>query len=183
LISSTGPAGIFSSFPTTGQTKGTLFLNEFLADFVIGIVIWACLDPNNNFMTPGIAPWAIGLIYTLIVWGTAFNTVATNLARDFGSRLAGACFWGVGVFNFDGHYPALSALTNIPATILAVLFYQLVMTDSAALIRKGHATHPEVYRVLTREKEMREREQQRNDKDSEAGYHAHEENGTSSYTR
>ena len=32
-----------------------------------GIVIWTCLDPANPFVTPSLAPFAIGLVYGAMV--------------------------------------------------------------------------------------------------------------------
>lgn len=51
IISATGPAGIFVSIPTPGQKLGNVFINEFLADIFIGLIIIAVLDPTNNFMS------------------------------------------------------------------------------------------------------------------------------------
>jgi len=158
LISATGPAGIFVAIPLPTQTNGYLFLTEFLADAFIGMCIWACIDPNNNFMSPTAAPWAIGLIYTTMIIGFGANTLATNLARDFGARCMAACFWGRGVFTVHDGYAAISILTNIPATFLGVGFYQLNMSDHHALIQKGHAIHPEVNQVLDQEQKRRRNE-------------------------
>lgn len=56
-----GPASIFCSFPGETQTNlGYLFMIEFFVDSYIGIIIWACLDPANPFVSPQAAPWAIG---------------------------------------------------------------------------------------------------------------------------
>jgi hypothetical protein len=60
------------------------------------------------------------------------------------------------VFTLHNHYPAISALVNFPATILAAVFYQMVFQDSNQLIKAGHATHPEVYKTLTAEKERKQ---------------------------
>ncbi|TIA39254.1 aquaporin-like protein, partial [Aureobasidium pullulans] len=57
-----GPASIFCSFPGETQTNlGYLFMIEFFVDSYIGIIIWACLDPANPFVSPQAAPWAIDL--------------------------------------------------------------------------------------------------------------------------
>lgn len=155
LVSTFGPAGIFVAIPTPGQSNGYLFLTEFLTDSFIGLCIWACIDPNNNFMSPVAAPWAIGLIYFTMILGFGANTLATNLARDLGARCMAACFWGREVFTVNNHYPAIAILANIPATFLGVAFYQLNMSDHGALIRKGHAIHPEVHEAIQQEQERR----------------------------
>lgn len=157
IISATGSAGIFVAVPLPGQKLGDLFITEFIADFFIGLIIAAVLDGTNNFMSPVAAPFAIGLAYFVVVVGFGLGTVATNTARDLGARFGAACFFGSGVLTTNSPYVAISALTNIPATILAFAYYQLVMQDSYRMIDQGHATHPEVYKTLTAEREARER--------------------------
>ena len=63
-----GVASILCSFPNPGQTNlGYLFLQEFFVDSFIGIVIWACLDPANPFVSPVSVPFTIGLVYGAMV--------------------------------------------------------------------------------------------------------------------
>lgn len=65
-----GAASIFCAFPgTTQHNLGYLFMIEFFVDAYIGLVIWACLDPANPFVSPAGAPFAIGLVYATMVWG------------------------------------------------------------------------------------------------------------------
>ncbi|THH31338.1 hypothetical protein EUX98_g2843 [Antrodiella citrinella] len=47
-----GPAGIFAFYIRPGSNVGQVFLNEFVCDFVFGVVIWAVLDPTNPFVNP-----------------------------------------------------------------------------------------------------------------------------------
>jgi glycerol uptake facilitator-like aquaporin len=83
-----------------------------------GICIWSVLDPANPFVSPTSAPWTIGLAYACMIWGfanatskcplpsltkftstdTAFS-VSTNLARDLGTRIVAAIFFGKDAFN------------------------------------------------------------------------------------
>lgn len=78
-----GPAGIFALYLLPGSNLGQVFLNEFVCvrttssrlckndlihlpslvsqDFLIAIVIWACLDPTNFLVSPTMAPWVIAL--------------------------------------------------------------------------------------------------------------------------
>lgn len=59
-----GAASILCSFPNPNQTnQGYLFLLEFFVDSFIAIVIWACLDPANPFVTPVSVPFTIGIAY------------------------------------------------------------------------------------------------------------------------
>jgi glycerol uptake facilitator-like aquaporin len=53
-----------------------------------------------------------------MIWGFADVTISTNLARDLGTRIVAAIFWGSDAF---GHYAAISVLVNVPATIFATL--------------------------------------------------------------
>jgi len=49
--------------------------------------------------------------------------------------MVAAIFYGHDAF---GKYSAISLLTNIPATIFAVAYYELVLRDSFAMIAQGH---------------------------------------------
>lgn len=62
IFSASGPAGVVALFPAQGRTYGEMFFNEFLAALVIAMVIWACLDSQNIFLSPVIAPYTIGLV-------------------------------------------------------------------------------------------------------------------------
>ena len=103
-------------------------------------MIWACLDPANPFVSPTSAPFAIGLAYGVMVWGFANNTISTNLARDLGTRIVAAIFYGSEAFTT---YSAISILVNIPATIFATAYYEFLMRDSLQKIGIGHAVHEE----------------------------------------
>lgn len=54
--------------------------------------------------------------------------MAANTARDVGGRLAAMTIYGMPAAG--GKYAAIAALTNIPATLLAIIVYELLMTDS-----------------------------------------------------
>jgi len=143
LVSSTGPASILCVFPNPDQTNlGYVFLLEFFVDSYIAIVIWACLDPANPFVSPTTAPFVIGLAYGVMVWGYANITISTNLARDLGTRLVAAIFYGREAFTYMNYSP-ISILVNIPATIFATGYYEFLMRDSLGKIGMGHAVHAE----------------------------------------
>jgi hypothetical protein len=55
--------------------------------------------------------------------------VAANSARDVGGRLMALTIWGKEASG--GSYAAIAALTNIPATLCAVLFYEFFLADTA----------------------------------------------------
>ncbi|TVY81483.1 Aquaporin-3 [Lachnellula suecica] len=134
-----GPGSILCSFPAATQTNyGYLFFIEFFVDSFIGIVIWAVLDPANPFISPASAPFVIGLAYANMVWGFADVTISTNLARDLGTRMVAAIFWGSDAFT---DYAPISILVNVPATIFATLVYEVILRDSFAIIAKGHNVH------------------------------------------
>ena len=65
----------------------------------------------------------------MICWGFAPVGVSLNLARDLGGRFLVLAIWGTKAAG--GSYAAISALTNFASTLAAVLFYEIVMTDSA----------------------------------------------------
>ncbi|KAF2151187.1 aquaporin-like protein [Myriangium duriaei CBS 260.36] len=141
-----GPASIFCSFPSGApafklqQSNGYLFLIEFFVDSYIGLVIWAALDPANPFITPSSAPFVIGLAYAAMVWGFANITISTNLARDLGTRIVAAIFYGREAFSYMNYSP-IAIFVNIPATLFATGYYELVLRDSLQKLAKGAAVH------------------------------------------
>lgn len=82
-----------------------------------------------------------------MVWGFAPQTISTNLARDLGTRIVAAIFFGGDAFH---KYSAISILVNIPATFFGTAIYEVVMRDSFAIIAKGHNVHAEGEEGLTR---------------------------------
>jgi len=141
MVSSSGPASLLCTFPQPNQNNlGYLFLIEFFVDSFIGVVIWAVLDPANPFVAPASAPFVIGFAYGNMVWSFADISIATNLARDLGTRLVALIFYGGDAFSYK-HYAWIGILVNVPATMFATLFYEVVMRDSLQKIGKGHAVH------------------------------------------
>jgi len=137
-----GAASILCVFPNANQTNhGFLFFQEFFVDFFIGIIIWSCLDPANPFVTPVSVPFTVGLAYAAMIWGFAVNTISTNLARDLGTRMVAAIFFGSEAFTFNHGYVWISILVNIPATFCATAFYEFLIRDSLQKISSGHAKH------------------------------------------
>ena len=55
--------------------------------------------------------------------------VAANSARDIGGRMMAMTIWGRQAAG--GPYAAISALTNIPATVLAFLLYDVFLCSSS----------------------------------------------------
>jgi hypothetical protein len=84
------------------------------------------------------APWAIGLAYATMIWGFAANSISTNLARDLGTRIVAAIFFGKEAFTVDNGYSWISILVNVPATIFATAYYEAVIRDSIVAIGQGH---------------------------------------------
>lgn len=73
-----------------------------------------------------------------MIWGFADVTISTNLARDLGTRIVAAIFFGGDAFN---RYAAIAILVNVPATIFATAYYELLMRDSMQKIAGGHGEH------------------------------------------
>ncbi|KAI0683379.1 aquaporin-like protein [Cytidiella melzeri] len=134
-----GLAGIFACYAPAGADLGLALLNEFVCDFLIGLVIWACLDPTNFLVPPSAAPFIIGLTYAVCIWGFALNGLSTNTARDLGTRFAAMSIWGTDAAG--GKYAAIAALANIPATILGAVFYEVFLLDSSRVITPIHVSH------------------------------------------
>ncbi|KAL1942757.1 hypothetical protein VTO73DRAFT_4997 [Trametes versicolor] len=140
MFTSAGPGGIFGLYVNPGSDLGYVLLNEFVCDFILGIVIFSCTDPGNPISTPSTMPWLIALAYGVVVWGYSPIGLAANSARDLGGRFAALTLFGKAASG--GNYAALAALTNIPATLLAGVFYELVFSDSTRTI------HPEWERLI-----------------------------------
>lgn len=84
VFTAQGPAGIFALYVAPGAKLGQVLLNEFVCvcgsmfiqfvladltnlaprfqDFVIGLTIWACLDPTNFLSIPAASPWIVALV-------------------------------------------------------------------------------------------------------------------------
>lgn len=75
-----------------------------------------------------------------MVWGFAGVTISTNMARDLGTRIVAAIFYGREAFTYMTYAP-IAILVNIPATIFATAYYEFLMRDSFLIIGKGHAVH------------------------------------------
>ncbi|PQE05232.1 putative channel exgression is glucose repressed by Mig1 and Mig2 protein [Rutstroemia sp. NJR-2017a BBW] len=134
-----GPGSILCSVPSATETSyGYLFFIEFFADVFVGIVIWACLDPLNPFVSPAAVPWVIGLGYATMIWGFADVTIELNSARDLGTRLVAAIFYGGDIF---GAYSPIPIFTSIPAMIFGTALYEMIQRDSFGMIAKGHISH------------------------------------------
>jgi glycerol uptake facilitator-like aquaporin len=128
IFTPNGPAGIFALYLLPGQKVGWAFLNEFVNCVILAIVIWACLDPSSILIPPSTAPWLIGFAYVAIIWGFAVPGIALNTARDVGSRFWAMTIWGQKAAG--GSYSAVTALTNIPATLFGVALYEIFLADS-----------------------------------------------------
>ncbi|TFK88730.1 aquaporin-like protein [Polyporus arcularius HHB13444] len=137
LFTPNGPAGVFAIYVTPGTNLGQVFLNEFVCDFMIGLVIWAVDDPTNFTVSPLAAPWLIAFVYALMVWSYSRVGVSTNSARDVGARLMALTIWGREAGG--GPYAAITALTNISATLLAAVFYEAVLADYSRTVTPAHA--------------------------------------------
>ncbi|KAL2358527.1 hypothetical protein BJ546DRAFT_813520, partial [Cryomyces antarcticus] len=154
LVYNGRPVSILCTFPGAIQNNlGYLFMNEWFVDSFVGIVIWACLDPANPFVSPAGAPFVIGLAYANMIWGYADISISTNLARDLGTRMVAAIFFGREAFTYK-NYSWIAILVNVPATIFATAFYEMLMRDSLKKIGGGHAQHEDgeegLHRHLTK---------------------------------
>ncbi|KAJ7654288.1 putative aquaporin 2 [Mycena rosella] len=139
-----GPAGIFGLYLLPGSNLGQVFVNEFVTDFFLAMVIFGCVDPSNVLVPPASAPFVIGMAYAVAIWGFSAIGLSANSARDLGGRFAALTIWGKDAVGIPG-YAAIAALTNIPATILACIVYELMFVDSDRVIpqhnREFHDIH------------------------------------------
>ncbi|KAF8739413.1 hypothetical protein AX14_009783 [Amanita brunnescens Koide BX004] len=137
-----GTAGIFALYLPSGQTYGRVFLNEFVNSALVGLVVWACIDPTNVAIPPAFAPFVIAIAYAVVIWGFAVPAIALNTARDLGARLMAMTYWGTAAAG--GRYAAIAALTNIPATLFSVCLYEFFFADSDRVVPKAHLEYVRV---------------------------------------
>nr|B0DAC6.2 RecName: Full=Aquaporin Lacbi1:387054 [Laccaria bicolor S238N-H82] len=129
MFTPNGPAGIFALYLVPGaQSVPRALLNEFVNSTLIGMIIWAALDPTNMMVPPAMGPLFISLAYAAVIWGFATPAVALNTARDLGARLFAMSIWGTKAAGSG--YSAIACLINIPATLLGVFLYEVFFTDS-----------------------------------------------------
>lgn len=75
-----------------------------------------------------------------MIWGFADITISTNLARDLGTRIVAAIWYGGEAFSYK-NYSWIGILVNVPATFFATAYYEMLMRDSLKKIESGHARH------------------------------------------
>jgi len=109
------------------------------------MVIWACVDPTNFYVPTSSFSLIIALAYGMIIWGYAPIGIAANTARDVGGRMMAIAIWGSKANG--GAYAAIAALTNILATVVALLVYEGIFADSSRGAKLFD--HPQISRVLT----------------------------------
>ncbi|KAF8209568.1 aquaporin-like protein [Mycena galopus ATCC 62051] len=144
-----GPAGILALYVTPGSNLGHAFVNEFVTDFFLAIVIFGSIDPSNVLVPPSMAPVTIALAYAAAIWGFAGNGLSANSARDLGGRFAAMTIWGKDAVGDHG-YAAIAALTNIPATILACIVYELMFVDSDRVVSQDHREFHDIHALHRR---------------------------------
>lgn len=84
-----------------------------------------------------------------MIWGFADVSISMNLARDLGTRIVAAMFFGREAFTYM-NYSWIGILVNIPATLFGTGYYEFLMRDSLSQTRKGHSVHKEEEEGLLR---------------------------------
>ncbi|KAJ6504442.1 putative aquaporin 2 [Mycena vulgaris] len=144
-----GPAGIFGLYLQPGSNLGQVFVNEFVTDFMLAMVIFGAVDPSNALVPPTSAPFIIAMAYAVAIWGFSAIGLSANTARDLGGRFAAMTIWGKDAAGPSG-YAAIAALTNIPATILACIVYELMFVDSDRVVPQAHREFHDIHALHKR---------------------------------
>ncbi|KAK4701785.1 hypothetical protein P7C70_g4444, partial [Phenoliferia sp. Uapishka_3] len=157
-FSTNGPASVLALFPQVTQAGDLryVFLNEFICNVFLAILVFCVIDGSNFLIAPAISPVIIGAGYAVIIWGFASQSIALNIARDVGGRMACGVIYGRGCFTTYPGYTALAALTTLPASTLFLGDTDRVLVnlppgvDREALGLQGG--EPLTMRSLTRER-------------------------------
>jgi len=150
LFTPNGPAGIFGMYLMPGAKIGQVFVNEFVCDFFLAMVIFGAVDPTNVFIPPVAAPFIIAMAYAVAIWGFSAVGLSANAARDLGGRFAAMTIWGKDAVGPSKAYPAIAALVNIPATILAFMVYQFMLTDSDRVVPQANRAFHDIHALHRR---------------------------------
>jgi hypothetical protein len=75
--------------------------------------------------------------------GGSRATSSPPISRVTWARVAAAIFFEGEAFTVDNGYPWISILVNVPATLVATGYYEVLMRDSLVKIQGGHASHEE----------------------------------------
>ncbi|KAL8278097.1 hypothetical protein RQP46_009557 [Phenoliferia psychrophenolica] len=136
VFTTSGPAGILALFPGPTQAADLryVFLNEWMGNVFLCILVFCVVDGSNFFVSPSGAPFVIGAGYAVIIWGFASQSVALNIGRDVGGRMACAVIYGKGCFSVYPGYTALAALTTLPATIFGAWIHTLFLGDTGRIL-------------------------------------------------
>lgn len=130
-FSSEGPAGVIALFVAPGANLSYVFLNEFIVNLFLTILVFAVLDPSNLFITFASAPFVIGGAYMVMILAFANQGLALNSARDIGGRLACSAIWGSQCWTAQPGYAVLALFTNIPATLIGAFIQVVFLSDTA----------------------------------------------------
>ncbi|KAF9648614.1 aquaporin-like protein [Thelephora ganbajun] len=134
-----GIAGSFALYAPVGSSLKYVFFNEFVCTFLLGMVIWACVDPTNFYVPTSSFSVVIAFGYAMIIWGYAPAGLAANTARDVGGRMMAVAIWGTKASG--GAYAAIAALTNILATWVALVVYEAFFADSSRVVSPDRRLH------------------------------------------
>ncbi|GAA5853017.1 hypothetical protein JCM8547_004770 [Rhodosporidiobolus lusitaniae] len=152
VYSPNGPAGLFALFPQAGQVMRYVFLNEFMGNVFLSILVFSVLDPTNSFVAIAAAPFAIGLGYFVIISGFAVDSVSLNAARDVGGRMACGAIYGSKCYTASSSYTALAALTTIPATLIGAAIHTFFLADNRRMVVNYPAEHHDQVSIVNEQR-------------------------------
>ncbi|CCG83627.1 protein of unknown function [Taphrina deformans PYCC 5710] len=129
---------IFCSLPDGKQGVGYMFLTEFSVCFFMGLIIMACMDTSNPYISRPVAAFSVGMAYALSIWAFGTLNISLNTAKDFSARIVASMVIGPGAFTYKSA-SWVGTLVNTPAFVAAKVFYDVIFKDSKRQVELGLA--------------------------------------------
>ncbi|XP_037608910.1 aquaporin-3-like [Sebastes umbrosus] len=129
VVGENATAGIFATYPSKHLTLVNGFFDQVIGTAALIMCILAIVDPHNNPVPSGLAPFTVGFVVLVIGLSMGFNAgYAVNPARDLGPRIFTAMAgWGTEVFTANTYWFFVPICAPFLGAVVGVLIYQLMI--------------------------------------------------------